>query len=189
MGAWTRRKIVKEYVDGTIDRDEADKLLARTVKAKQRRTDALDDADLIRNARGRKACIQAIRRRYLLGELDDRQGTKALTDLGLAGLTAIDFIGTWKCERISRRKEPTVKQLVDWLYWGIIDLNEMRRRLKNLGYSDDDAERILTSEALNTLKKQALERQRQADRNAREQERIERRNRRNNPPPGGGGGR
>lgn len=145
MGAWTRRRIVREYVSGTITREVADRLLSRTVLSPAERVAALDDADEIASANRRRSCIKGIRRRYFTGELDAGAARAELTAQGVGLIVAAELLAGWTCERKSRSKEPTVKQLTEWVSLGIIDVNEYRRRLINLGYTEGDAERIIAA--------------------------------------------
>lgn len=163
MGAWTKRKIMREYVGGSLTREDANKLLSRTVLDSFTRVDALDDADLIRKAMGRNKCIASIRKRYLIGEFDDAQAKRALIAMRVDVLTADDLVEAWACERITRAKEPTVKMLTDWVWRGIIDWAEMDRRLRNLGYSAADTERIRVSTDLDLREKQTKEQRAEAD--------------------------
>lgn len=155
IGAWTRRRIVKEYVGGTITRDVADRLLSRTVISAAERVAALDDADLIAEANRRRSCIKGIRRRYFTGELDIGQARAELTAQGVGLTVAAELLTGWTCERRSRSKEPTVKQLTEWVTMGIITVDEFRRRLVNLGYTADDAERIIVAADVALRQKQA----------------------------------
>ena len=155
IGAWTRRRIVKEYVGGTITRDVADRLLSRTVISVAERVAALDDADLIAEANRRRSCIKGIRRRYFTGELDSGQARAELTAQGVGLTVAAELLAGWTCERKSRSKEPTVKQLTEWVTLGIITVDEFRRRLENLGYTADDAQRIIIAADAALRQKQA----------------------------------
>lgn len=155
MGAWTRRKIVAGYVDGTLGREAADKLLSRTVLDPQRRQDALDDADTIRSAKRRGACIKGIKRRYFTGEIGTLEARALMTDQGVDLLNISTIMGGWECERSSRSKEPTVKQLTEWAVMGIITPLEFERRLINLGFTKADADRIILAADISAKNKAA----------------------------------
>lgn len=143
MGAWTRRRITTEYVAGSIDRDEAERLMSRTVKDQAKVGAALDDADTIRRALARKQCIKAMKKRFMNGEFDTMGVRVELLNLGLNVSVAQTLIEGWACERNSKHKEPTVKMLTDWALKGLITVQQFRDRLLNLGYSGEDADRII----------------------------------------------
>lgn len=143
MGAWTRRRITTEYVAGSIDRDEAEKLMGRTVKDKVRVADSLDDADTIRRALARKQCIKSFKKRYMNGEFDALGVRVELLNIGLNVGVARTLVEGWECELKSKHKEPTVKMLCDWVKNGLISVDDIYKRLINLGYSDIDARRII----------------------------------------------
>lgn len=164
MGAWTQRRIVKEYIAGTITRDDGHKLLSRTIINRDQRIDALDDADLIRSAQTRAKCIKGIRRRYFTGELNAGEALQWLQAQNVDRLIADEMIAGWECEARSRSKEPTVAFLTSWAEKGIITEQEMNRRLRNLGYTADDADRIVSAAKIDVGRKQAKEAQAAADR-------------------------
>lgn len=144
-GVWTRRRIARGYKDGELSHQDATRLLSRTITDPNRIKQTLDDVDLVRSAEARKMCIKGIKRRFLVGEFDTVTASKLLVNLRLDFLQASDLIDNWDCEKMTRRKEPTIKILSDWVYWGIITLDELGRRLTNLGYSDEDVIRLRIS--------------------------------------------
>lgn len=141
-GQWTPRKVAKEYRAGSIDRTRADQLLTPYYADEGTRADVLDNAETIRDAETRATCIKGTRRRYLLGEIDDQGASDDLQKLEV-GFTQINkLIDRWRCEKLTRRKEPRVAYLQDWFIKGLITGTQFYQRLINLGYSEGDATRI-----------------------------------------------
>lgn len=185
MGMWTRRKINNQYVQGAITRQEADQLLSRTIVDEQTRQDALNDSDTVRSSIRKGACIKGVKRRYYTGEYDAITARTELAVLGVELGVADTLISGWTCERQSRSKEPTVKMLRQWVLDGIIDWDEMGRRLTNLGYTTADANRIRVSvdkewrevqrKEVDREQKAAEAKRRQQDADERRQEAEERR--------------
>lgn len=145
LGAWTRRTIIQEYIGGAIDTDTAYRLLSRTVIDRVRQQEAIADADSRRDALAKRKCIKGIQRRYFTGEIDKVDARRALLALGVEMIQASGLLTGWECERMSRSKEPTVKMLTEWTQKGIITPQEMHRRLVNLGFTSDDANRIVSN--------------------------------------------
>lgn len=141
-GQWTPRRILKEYRDNIIDRSQAEGLLLTYYKSAELRNQQLDAADEIRSAEIRRKCMMGVRRRFLIGEYDDPKAKQMLQTFDYADENIDMLLNRWNCEKYTRRKEPTVKFLQEWLYDGFIDMNELLRRLVNLGYEGDDAIRI-----------------------------------------------
>lgn len=164
IGAWTRRTIIKKYIGGALDRDKAGKLLSRTIKDRQRMLDALNDADTVREAQRREACIAGLKKRYMLGEWTTPQVRNLLIGQGMDMEQADSISEAWYCSRASRVKEPTVKMLGEWAVAGLIDWNQFDQRLRNLGYSPDDAERIRIITDKQARQKAAKEAEAAADR-------------------------
>jgi hypothetical protein len=144
-GGWTRRKIVTAYRDGLIRRFDAEQLMSRIDLNAEKIRQLLDDADLLRSAESKRKCLGAVRKRMLIGDIDTREATTAVQALGVDVLQAEDLVKGWYCEQLSRAKEPTVKMLSDWTVKGLITVPEFNRRLTNLGYLDDDAQRIIAA--------------------------------------------
>lgn len=173
-GAWTRRRTVKEYSDGTISRKEAADLLSRTIPLKATIDGLLDDAETIRKANARRACINGVRRRYNVAELDERQATLALVGYGLTEDTASQLIEGWRCARISRAREPKVEMLKSWWVQDIITSDDFARRLINLGYNQIDASRIVRTAMIVEDEKRRKAAEKAASKLAAESRRIKR---------------
>lgn len=174
-GAWSRRRIVKEYVDGTLKRDEALELLARSMPDEDMRIDVLIQADQIRLATRRRKCIAGVRRRYYVGEFDRADCETKLIELGVDSFAANDMVGAWTCERDSRAKEPRVNYLQSWWRRGLISTEELLERLKRLGYTHDDSLRLVNITQIEERERIEKEAIKKAEKARQEEEKAARR--------------
>lgn len=174
-GAWSRRRIVKEYVDGTLKRDEALELLARSMPDEDMRIDVLIQADQIRLASRRRKCIAGVRRRYYVGEFDKTDCETKLIEIGVDAFAANDMVGAWTCERDSRAKEPRVNYLQSWWRRGLISTEQLLERLKRLGYSHDDSLRLVNITQIEERERIEKEAIKKAEKARQEEEKAARR--------------
>lgn len=145
IGVWTLNKVGAAYKEGTISAavalDKARQFLPDLVTAQQ----FLIDVDDSRTSERKLACLKALKRRYMVGEFDfvSLQGEmlKIIDDVSAAASHAT----AWECQRSSRRKEVPARSLCRWLAQGIITQAQYLTRLGNLGYTQDDAVRMLAS--------------------------------------------
>ena len=163
MGAWTQRRIIKEYIGGTVTEDDAFKLLGRTVLDPWQRREALKDADLIRSAQSRAKCIKGVRRRYFTGQIKGAEAVQWLQAYGLDQAVIDEMVAGWQCERDSKSKEPTIQMLTSWVSKGIITWDQFGERLTNLGYTKDDVQRIRIATDIDDRKAKFKEARSEAD--------------------------
>jgi flagellar biosynthesis GTPase FlhF len=177
---WTRSRITKEYIGGTITRLEAAGLLAKTIPDLNDVQRVLDECDQLREADRKRKCIAAYKSRYMRGEFTLKQTKDQLALLGVPA-EAIDPIGDgWLCELTSKNKAPAVGTIRKWLRRGFITLADARNRLLNMHYRPEDADRILAdmvaaeNERLGQLAKAAVkERMRKAAESEKEWKKAE----------------
>lgn len=89
------------------------------------------------------ACTSGICKRFELGEFDEIQLRQALSNLGLVPEAIDREVGQCRCKMQSVGKQPSVSQLCQFLELGEISMQDFVQRLERLGYSDDDANKIL----------------------------------------------
>lgn len=143
-GTWTTRKTARYYRSGMIDREEAERLLMRLVGDPKIAASIIDGVHLEREAEHRGKVIRGVMRGYRYGEITRTQAESRLIEAGVDQFAIVQMIDGWEVERETRWKQPTVAQLTGWLTKFIMPAAEVERRLRNLGYSQDDAERIIT---------------------------------------------
>lgn len=101
----------------------------------------------------RKQCVKSVKKRYLWGEISDGLIAGHLIDEGLEPEQAATIAETWKCEKATRPKEPTLAMFADWFERGALTTSQLYGRLLNLHYSDDDAKRIIQDIQIRTGKR------------------------------------
>lgn len=124
-------------------------------------------------AKRRKTCVAAIRKRYLLGEIDDVQLVGRIQLQGVPAGKAQALAESFKCERISRGKEIPGQTLTSWYEQGILDRQGTYERLIRLGYTGDDAVRLLRAADIRMMRRLTNEekaRMREAAARAKEEE-------------------
>jgi hypothetical protein len=144
-GVWTIRKIIKAYKTGAISSPDARLLLAPHFVNVDQINDIMRAADFEIQADTRTAWIKTYKRRYITGEYDFIAALTALIEQGIEDSRANEIIGIWRAERDGRLKEPTIRMLQDWARKGIISAASLNDRLRRLGYTQPDAERIIYS--------------------------------------------
>jgi hypothetical protein len=100
-------------------------------------TDAAASADAVRQA------VQAIRRAFLSGEVDNIYATQSLANLGLTVAAVNRYIGTWGVQQTPNRRRRTASQIITDLSLGHVTTSDAIARLANLGYNDADTRLFL----------------------------------------------
>lgn len=121
-----------------------------------------------------KQCINGIKRRFLLGELDQQQAQAELESRGIMGPRASQLVSWWGCELSSGEKSVSAAQLCEWLTRGAITTVQFLDRLKRIGYSESDAAMMLEDCLIRANAKQSARELKEAKERAAEQQRIQR---------------
>lgn len=135
---------------------------------------AVANCDLEHKLSVMEKIIRGVRARYLAGTLDPTQVTAELARWGVRPERAALLVELWNAEWFQRPKEVQAEQLCKWVGSGIISLDDMRKRLLRLGWSEDDARRIMRHCVLGHNARAAKERERAARAAAQQQERVRR---------------
>lgn len=194
-----RRKIVpklcRAYQVGILSKEDLINSLRNAFIPESQINEIVSECELDFNVRITTQHIQAIRRMFLDGEIDENQAVKALGDIGIAVPRIWDLLRLWRAQLRRINRNLTVSTLCEWYAMGIIERKEFENRLKNMKYLDDDIRRIirhcelkeyaksrrlqerLAAEAIKREERDKLIRVRIAERMQRESERqIKRRN-------------
>lgn len=158
-GVWTTRKVIKQFKAGFLSRVNADRLLAPIIVDQPTRTIALDGAELEQKVETEAARVKWMKRQYLVGEFDTPELEARLVKLNVERMAIDRILVEWQQERSGRIKEPRVAMICKWHDAGYITSDEYYVRLIRLGYSNDDADRIVklcASEAVARRAKAAL---------------------------------
>lgn len=97
--------------------------------------------------RVRAACLKHLRKRFIAGELSEQQAVNSLSDDGYDGHQASEIVGGWKCEAAKIGKEFSAAQVLRLMQAGVLSAVESSQRLIKIGYSVDDAMRLITDAA------------------------------------------
>ena len=145
---WTRDKIVKSYIEGVLNRRDAQALLEKTIPDAVEVLDILDEADLVRLTQQRGKCIRSWRARYFKGEYTLPEIKRQLALLGMDAQQIDDLGDGWQCELTARSKVQSLTVLSRWFRRGLITIEGIRTRLLNLQYSAADAEHAVSNMVL-----------------------------------------
>lgn len=146
-GTWSVRKITTYYKRGYIGREKAEELMTPLTADRAEVKRVLDAADDELAADTRAAAVKGVRRGLMSGEHSDEEATKLLTRFGVAPIVAERMVATWVMERDTRYKRISAAQAQKMLQQGLISAEELRRRIRNLGYAIRDAD-LITAKAL-----------------------------------------
>lgn len=117
------------------------------------------------------ACQRGIKRRYLMGEFDRQGAETELTNRGTSAARAVKLVNAWDCEKSAVGKSVPTSRLCQWLADGVISSLEFADRLEKIGHTALDAARI-RDDCLASI---SVKRQKQADKDAKDQVSLERR--------------
>lgn len=138
-----RSKALKQYEHGTITNGQA---FAQAVGDGMHPAVAnrlLSEVDRAIDDNLALACQKGIRRRFILGEYTTEQAVDKLVRGGITEERANKLAAAWQCEQSSIGKHIPAQTLCRYLSNGIIDAQEMRRRLINIGYSEVSAAMVI----------------------------------------------
>lgn len=142
---WSLSSIATSYIDGSIDRSFAFAKARLLLDSDEQAQQFIADVDAKRAAKTRSVCLKSLKKRYMLGELSEDQVSDEVYNYVEDRDASRDIVDAWTCEKKSRRKEVAAGTLCKWIYQGILTQDQYFTRLINLGYTTDDAVRMLAS--------------------------------------------
>jgi hypothetical protein len=142
---WSLAAIASAYEAGTIDVSFAFAKARLLLPSDAATEQFLFDVDAKRKANVRKKCLAAARKRFMTGEFNYLQAQGIVDNIIGDYQRAVDIVNGWDCERSGRRKEVAAGTLCKWLGQGLIDVPTLVNRLGNLGYTSEDATRMMAS--------------------------------------------
>lgn len=134
-----RNNALVPFAAGTIDRATALGQMTVYGMSPDRSNRMLDRIELALEAKQALACQNAIKQRFLLGELDDAGVIKALANNGIAKERTNKLLGGWKCEKSDIGRAVPGQTLCEWLAQGVLNPKDFIQRLTSIGYRPDDA--------------------------------------------------
>jgi hypothetical protein len=164
----TRSQILNLYKSDGIDRDTASEWLQSLGYEAATVDSFLTGVERMRDAARRNAEVVALRKRFAMGDLTQRETVAELVSIGLAVDQAQNLAAHWDRLRRYKRKEGTVAQLCEWFQRGLMTIDTYQTRLLNLGYSSQDTIRIIDTCFLKNVEKL----QKEAERKKKELEQI-----------------
>lgn len=153
-GVLTIRKVVRYFKSGAITRGDANAALIPLMANPADRATILDRSEEEMIAESRAAKIKSIRRQFMTGAIGKADAITAIINAGGDVFASRYIADQWEGERNSRLKEPTAALLCKWRNHGFITDAEYFDRLQRLGYSFEDASRILSVCVSDMLAKQ-----------------------------------
>ena len=134
---------VKRFAKGEINEADLRNELHKIGVQREVEDEAVEAAKRLMSIDTRKVCLGALRKRFLLGDFDVLQARDLIIGLGLDADQAASIANKWACERDAKGKLAPANTLCGWLERGAIAAGEMVERLVRLGWSDNDALRLL----------------------------------------------
>lgn len=89
--------------------------------------------------------IEAIKKRYIKGNISREEVYKELLNLGIDAEIAGTLLASWDPDVVESKKELTKEDIKNALRYNVITLDEAYRRLIGIGYSPDDAKILLAT--------------------------------------------
>lgn len=169
---------VRKFAQGEVTQTELETVLQQQGADQNEINLAVQRGDLLGDADRRKKCLASIRKRYLTGELTNQQmGNAVIAELGPTNQAA-NIVNKFECEKQARSKAPTAAMLCRWFNDGLVDSAEFQSRLFNLGYTPEDASRIVSRCQIQLQRKIEKQERQAQEKQLREQRRQERKRQR-----------
>ena len=139
----TESQVLELYEAKDITRAQADELLHNIGYEKDETAYILDAAQARATLAEQSKAVNAIRRTFLVDRITAQDASNELDAIGVMADRRDMLIRDWKVEREGIVKVPTEGQFASAVYYGILTYDYAERRLKAMGYSDDDARLLL----------------------------------------------
>jgi hypothetical protein len=108
-------------------------------------------------------CLKSAKKQYLLGTTEDTDLYNILMGIGVTGVDAVSLMEQWKCERRARPKQVTAASVCKYYKQSIISKDLAKRMLREMGYTQMRAARIVESCDLTKPPKNLLQRKGRPD--------------------------
>lgn len=152
-----RNPVVAEFARGELSESELRRKLADSfiVGSNADKVARRAKLELVENRR--KKCVASIRKRTLDGELSETESITLITEQGLDFDQAKVISDGFQCEKKAQGKHASVTQLCEWFRLGVLDQADFFTRLTNVGWSVDDAVRIVRQCEIRMEKEMSIE--------------------------------
>ena len=172
--------VLKEYNAGLITEGQANEAMTRAGIPVARQNELIAEENAKINLDIIKRCARALRDRFMRGEINVAQAHGDLANLGMPPQRADAEVAAWRCELEAMGRDAPTSTLCRWLELGLINGNQFTDRLLTMGWSRDDAFRIvadcsakLGAKRQREIDASAKKLQSQLDKDRRERERSE----------------
>lgn len=142
-GVMSARKVMSAYVDGIMDRADTDRMLVDIFPDPGVRFRQIEKGDIERQVQIRRQQKAGILKGYVFGEYDDEEAERLLRSINWPEQMINAVIGQFQAKRMSQKKEPKVKMLCEWYTHRLITEAQYYDRVIRLGYTADDAYRMV----------------------------------------------
>jgi len=138
--AFANNPLVAKYARGEINADELFDELGELGADPDGLRTALKRGKLLMRMRRRNRCLEAIRHRVLIGEIDRNESEQLAMQQTADADQSLELAETWQCERDARSKSTTAAELCKWYKDFVIDAAQFMRQLRAIGFSRELAE-------------------------------------------------
>lgn len=139
----SNHRIFKLYRRGGLPRAAAEQLAANAGLKPEIVKAELDWIDVEKEAQANRECVKAIKHNVVNALTNPVEDIADLQALGFSGDETNRMLKEFTCTRNSRHKVVTAAKLCEWYQWGVLSARDHFDALLRLGYSANDAERIV----------------------------------------------
>lgn len=172
----TATDILNSYIRSEIDEVEADTLLFKLEIPQARIKELIRQADIKKQLYERKLLVARVKKQYERAEIGLIEATRELALAGLRPDSIQRIQRSWIAKRSKGPKEASAAQLCKWRGLNLITPQEQLRRLRELGWTEKDARRIVgecVSDLTEKEKKRIEKEKKEAERIKKEAEKKE----------------
>lgn len=163
--------VCQSFASGALERDAAIGFMIREGMDREEADLQLSNCATTHRLARVKNALSIIRKGYITGRINEAEARGELAILGILRERIDEHISLWQLQRRVVGKEAVATQLCQWRGYGMINDVEFKRRLVAVGWSDDDANRIVQSCLLGHLARSSKDRDRLLRAQAKEVER------------------
>lgn len=135
--------VLNSYLRSEIDDVEADTLLFKLEVPPQRAKELIRQTDIKKQLYERKMLVARLKKLYERAEIGLQEATRELALAGLRPDSIQRIQRNWIAKRQKGPKEAGAAQLCKWRGLNLITPQEQLRRLRELGWTEKDARRIV----------------------------------------------
>lgn len=143
--AFTKAEIISLYESRLQTRAQAEKLLDDLGYDREEQSMLLALADYRKAKAEMDAAASVVRSKYVAHKLSDNEASSLLDSLHVPADARDHLLNIWGLERDANQRELTPAQVIKAHGGGLIDRPETHRRLVEMGYSDGDAEILISN--------------------------------------------